>query len=439
MIWRRKHRPKKERTFPKILRKYVLFTLGVTVLFYTVILNFYLTKGTFLGAAFELENFGRFYERMLAENPNAELPKQFNVSPYRNFEDIPVNLRRHLVKDRLRPNRLKPLDMEELDGVSEEDAKYFHLVFPFTMKNGKTLYLTQWFGPEDELSVFLDEMDKLTLITLPLALLVTFAFVVILWLLGRRFSRPSEHLANWIKGLSSDRLAEPVPNFGFQELNQIAGELHSSLVRLDHFVAREKEFLRQASHELRTPITVISGNVELLARQETTPTEDKAVRRIHRATQNMKQLIETLLWLGREIDTSRQEETFDIRDIVQDVMGELDYLFEADGTEFELKVETDKTVLTCQRTAFYIALSNLLRNAFQYTPKGVIRVYLLDNSILVENHISTSQKTDKEGAGHGIGLQLVRKICTRCNWDFTLSPLAGGGMHARIDYKKQTK
>ena len=77
-----------------------------------------------------------------------------------------------------------------------------------------------------------------------------------------------------------------------------------------------------------------------------------------------------------------------------------------------------------------IVVSNLIRNAFEHTPKGRVTVRLEANRLIVENNLMTCAGDYVRDQGEGIGLHLVRRICERCNWKCDTTFLAAGGMRA---------
>lgn len=91
-------------------------------------------------------------------------------------------------------------------------------------------------------------------------------FAFFLFMVMKKISKPIESLGNWAKSLDQGNLKLTPPDFTYNELNTLATFIRSSLVTAHDSLEREKDFLNYASHELRTPISVIRSNVELLDR-----------------------------------------------------------------------------------------------------------------------------------------------------------------------------
>ena len=86
---------------------------------------------------------------------------------------------------------------------------------------------------------------------------------------------------------------------------------------MDTFIERERIFTRDASHELRTPIAVFKGSLDLLQRKSDRSEDDeKAFARMRRTVEDMEGLIETLLLLARGEEVERIHEIRCLNDLV---------------------------------------------------------------------------------------------------------------------------
>ncbi|WP_421782444.1 histidine kinase dimerization/phospho-acceptor domain-containing protein [Kiloniella litopenaei] len=429
----------KLRTFPKVIRRYILWCLGFILLFYTTILIFYLIHGAYIATSFGIELYGRQYERDLTADPQAPPPDSFNITTYETFEDIPEQIRREIPKNKIKLGKLFDVQLKSFEKQIKSGEKrldLLYMILPYQLNDGRILFIVQNFNQDDKNSVFFKEIINFSLVTLPIAGGVIILFLIIIGRLGKQLADPAQELALWAQNLKSENLNHPIPNFGFIELNSVANELHGSLVRLDEFVIREREFLQHASHELRTPVTVVSGNIELLAKHDLTTQQIKIVDRINRASRNMKQLIETLLWLGREREPDLIKEEVDYPALLSDVLDDLSYLSQSENIEHQVKMKNTNSV-SASPAALYIVVSNLIRNAFQHTPKGHVNVQLENNVLTIENFLDTQSPQLSNEQTEGVGLNLVQRICTRCSWLCETTPLENGGMRAVLSLTKK--
>ena len=215
--------------------------------------------------------------------------------------------------------------------------------------------------------------------------------------------------------------------FGGDEVGVLAGAIEKTLERISAFVARERYFTGSASHELRTPITVITGALELLEQSDLSAEDVRAVDRIRRATLEMKSTIEMFLCLAREADDGLYGEQFLVVPLVSRAVDQQRYLL--NGKCVDVEVEGLATpVVRGHPQAFLIAVTNLVRNAFEQTPggQGPITILIKEHELLVTNRLSgddadpLTPASASSSNGYGLGLGIVQRLCERNGWGFSL-------------------
>lgn len=273
-----------------------------------------------------------------------------------------------------------------------------------------------------------------------LGAIALFAFVLIM--IMQKIAKPIESLRSWARQLDSSNIDQNPPDFSYAELNALAEIVRSSLVSAHDSLAREQQFLSYASHELRTPISVIRSNVDLLKRlHEKSPLTDKqqnTLARIERAGLTMSDLTETLLWLSRNDEQQTQAEettTVNLHNEVDQLSTELNYLL--NGKDVKVNITDDNqtpsaSVINTNGVACHIVLSNLIRNAYQHTQQGEVTITLtasrvcIVNTSMRSNDANQMPKTKQTKAmGYGLGLELSEKIVRRYGWDYTINETPG--------------
>ncbi|TWT22428.1 HAMP domain-containing histidine kinase [Luteimonas marina] len=217
--------------------------------------------------------------------------------------------------------------------------------------------------------------------------------------------------------------------FGEDEVGVLAGAIEKTLERISAFVARERYFTSSASHELRTPITVIAGALELLEQSSLSAEDAKAVARIRRATLEMRSTIEMFLCLAREADDGKYGEQFPVTPLVSRAIDEQRYLLNGKLVDVDVDVESlAAPVVRGHPQAFLIAVNNLVRNAFEQTlvGQGPITVLIKEHELLVTNRLGSDDAGGLTPAGssssngYGLGLGIVQRLCERNGWAFSL-------------------
>jgi len=228
--------------------------------------------------------------------------------------------------------------------------------------------------------------------------------------------------------------------FGQDEVGVLAGAMEKTLERISAFVARERYFTGSASHELRTPITVITGAIELLEQSDLSEEDAKAVDRVRRATLEMKSTIEMFLCLARESDDGLYEEQFPVTPLVNRAIDQQRYLLNGKSVDVKLDALASPAVHGHPQ-AFLIAVNNLVRNAFEQTltGQGPITVLIQEHELMITNTLSggdVGRHTPNQAAssqGYGLGLGIVQRLCERNGWSFSLQ-LDEARVRARLSW-----
>ncbi|MGP9800766.1 sensor histidine kinase [Rheinheimera sp. NSM] len=219
--------------------------------------------------------------------------------------------------------------------------------------------------------------------------------------------------------------------FGDDEVGMLAGTIEKTLERISAFVARERYFTSSASHELRTPITVITGALELLEQSELSATDVKALDRVRRATLDMKTTIEMFLCLARETDDGLYDEQFLVMPLVSNAIELQRHLLSRKLVDVEIDQLANPGVCGHPQ-AFAIAVNNLVRNAFEHTlaAQGPVKIRIDEHELLITNQlnalVTNQESADKQHTpteashGYGLGLGIVQRLCERNGWSFSL-------------------
>lgn len=290
-----------------------------------------------------------------------------------------------------------------------------------------------------------------------LAATMTAAMLVMGLLLGAgivwgvdRLLRPMRQLSDDIGRLDPDRGGErlAVPADASAELAVIAASLNEYLERNARFVARERDFIDSASHELRTPISVIAGAAELASGQGGMPDPARQqLARIRRTAHEMERLVTLLLVLAR--DPQRIAAASD-RIALDQLLPEIvaDHVAMADDKGLVLALGPLPAVeVLAPMPVLQAAVANLLRNAIENSNAGTIAI-TLDADAVVQiadpgHGMSPEQvsaiyaRAARGGAreGAGIGLQLIARLCAHLGWQLDLVSQPERGTVARLDLR----
>lgn len=369
-----------------------------------------------------------YWERYAAE-PGAALPDTFNLRAYLAVNGDTRNV----------PELLRPLasgyhtvrDHDSVDLVYVDDGPNWPLRLYLVFKQEQVDALALWFG------------------FVPLALVLTVIYFTA-WLFyraSRRAVSPVIWLAGVVRGWDPKRpdhtTLEPdhLPTESGEDVQVLAGALRGFARRIDDFVERERNFTRDASHELRTPITVIKVAADVLdTEEELSDFAKRSVNRIQRSIRDMEALIESFLILAREGDTGLPEEDFVINEVVADEVEKAESLVV--GRPVVVAVEhAAQFTLHAPPRVIAVMLANLLRNACAYTEQGTVKVTVGADFVRVAD---TGHGMDSEELkrvfepfyraasshgkkGSGVGLTIVRRLSDRFGWPVEIESARGVG------------
>ena len=231
------------------------------------------------------------------------------------------------------------------------------------------------------------------------------------------------------------------------EVAALVDAVEQLAARVDAAFERERIFTRDAGHELRTPMAVFKGSLDLLDRigSERPQREREALARMRRTVADMETLLETLLMLARG-EATRDEQT-SVSDIAAIEVDALSGLAEHGGNTLTLREQGELRVAAPARVV-QIVIGNLLRNALTYTRNGRVEVVIGDAGLTVEdtgdgmsqaelaNAFEPFYRADgsRNADGHGLGLSIVRQLCRQFGWQVTARSQPGRGttMHIRF-------
>jgi len=269
--------------------------------------------------------------------------------------------------------------------------------------------------------------------------------------MGRQASKavlaPVLSLAERVSGIQpKQRNVRIAEDYQGNEISLIATAFDRYQERLDQFVDRERSFTASASHELRTPLSVMMGAVDVLDSQEQNAVSKRALSRIKRACAEMLAFIEATLFLSRE-DSSTISQTTPVKvdNVIQSVLEDNISAAEEKGLRVSTELQSELS-LQQPDSIVRIMVSNILKNAIEHTHQGEINITLAQGKLTISDtgsgipekdlpHIYDRSYTTKVG-GTGLGLNLVKRICDRFNWQISVSSVEDKGTEVIIDFNQ---
>lgn len=236
------------------------------------------------------------------------------------------------------------------------------------------------------------------------------------------------------------------------ELYQLANTFNYMLERLEKSFESERQFASDASHELRTPISLIMSSCEYALNDEQSPDMRQCVEDILFQSQKMSALVSQLLLLSR-VDAGKFQPKLECVDVsVLCDMVTFEHISQHADVSLELDIQPEVLAM-CDETLIIRLVDNLLSNAFRYNvPNGRVNFTLHSDEnvftiIVKDTGIGISHdKMDKiwnrfyrvdpahAGEGSGLGLSMVKWIVELHGGDISVQSVEGYGSTFTVQF-----
>lgn len=294
-----------------------------------------------------------------------------------------------------------------------------------------------------KVAINVDDLIKLTgwllIVTLLINLVISIIALPIIHRLAKRWTRPLTSLDNEIDAITpqSDRLQTLAVPQQPLEVRKVAQSFNQLLERQYRIMQREKEFIANASHELKTPLAGILGHVNLIRRHGDKHPEliGKSLKYIDQEAQRMSQLINELLILE-----GHQTKKLTEINLSKIIFAEVESLQGAYQQKFITDLNPNISYWITKGD-FQSLVHNLLENAAKYSPTDstidvqlttddrhiILRVADQGQGIAKENRQKVFERFYREDeshsnkvAGSGIGLAIVKMIIEKYHGKITI-------------------
>jgi two-component system heavy metal sensor histidine kinase CusS len=277
--------------------------------------------------------------------------------------------------------------------------------------------------------------------------------------MSRRALQPVDAITRAAQTIGIENLSQrlEVPAAG-DELARLSETWNNMLARLEAAVKRLSQFTADASHELRTPITLIRATAELtLRRERSVETYREALRHIINDSDRTARLIEDLLSLARA-DAGLPAlplDRLELMPLVREVCEQGQILAEARQLEISAEAPEQPVFVDANDPALRRLLLLLVDNAVKYTPAGgritvsvgmepsgatvTVRdtgIGIPDSALphVFERFYRVDESRNREGGGAGLGLAIAQWIAQRHNASLEAESVMGQGSAFRVRF-----
>ncbi len=374
----------------------------------------------------------------------------------------------HILEEHIRPqDKIELPDDEKIRAADIED--FTHIPFPtaWISNNGNRSFMClllpldssqgriylQLMSSRRFESNLLRELNRILLAAVILALIAGAAFSRITagWI-----AKPLERLARAADNIAGGDLGTRTGIKSRQaEISELAGAFDKMAEKLEKSFDKQKRFVADASHELKTPLTAISGMCEIL--EDANETEkSRALAIMNKEVDRMTSLVRDLLLLSKSDDGNLPHKTAEIslNSYLKDTASAV--IAAHPNTHAEVTVNApDASVQTDPELVARI-ITNLVENALKYAPDSKIEI----NAEIEEKHWNLTirdhgpgvdendldklfdrfyradtSRTRKTG-GSGLGLAIVKSLTENLGGNISLRNHPDGGLEIKLYFQK---
>ncbi len=315
------------------------------------------------------------------------------------------------------------------------------------IENGQVRYVIQVAAPLRPLQRELGHLKRVVFLRVPIVVLI--ASLAGLFLVHATLS-PVNKMVNSIRGIKPDNLKVriEVPDTN-DEITRLAETFNKMLEGLDKSFTSQRQIVQDISHELKTPLTVLRGQIEVALKKKRSPDEYEEV--LHSGLEEIdkiRRIVDSLLILAR-LDShglTMELKPVEMGAMIKSVADEIHVLSDSKNISFHFSPK-EKVFINANDIHMRRLFMNLLENAIKYTPEGgSVRVDIKPDGRLVNVDINDTgigiaekdlpyifdrfyrvDRARSGGEGFGLGLSLVKSIVQAHRGDIRVRSLPGVG------------
>ncbi len=331
-----------------------------------------------------------------------------------------------------------PAEIQKLHQLAPERVE-------FPNGSGGTLHLqtvslgnTDWILAADVSSfeVTRDYLPKL----LPYFMLALAGVLLIAFALSRYLSlkiiRPLQAIGNRVKQHRPGtklKLADVLPD---NEIGYLGQTIQHNVAQLQAALARETDFTRDISHELRTPATVLKMLLGRLS--STAPPDEATLSQLKLSILQMEQTIHVLLALARE--ESMQQIPLCLLAEIEHCLVNNPGLMRQSDLQLQLQIAANYRI-SANKNLLHILLHNIIENALNHASANRLDISLSGDELCIANPVAADSPADilspgvksAGSSGIGQGLHLVNRICQGYQWQLN-STVRDNWFYLTIDF-----
>ncbi len=282
-----------------------------------------------------------------------------------------------------------------------------------------------------------------------ISLIVIVLAIIVALLLSRSIAKPIIKINDSAKQMAKGNLDVEFTGEGYKEITELNSTLNHTAQELKKTETLQRELLANVSHDLRTPLTLISGYAEMMKDIPEEKTEEN-ISIIVDETKRLSMLVNDLLSLSRI--KSRTEElnltVFDIKTLLESIIERQNKFFENLHARINMHTNEQKVLVKADKSKIEQVIYNFITNAINYSKEEkIVDVYLeVNNNIAIikvrdygigikeenlehiwQRYYRVDKGLQRSSQGTGLGLSIIKEILEYHNFKYGVQSIESEG------------
>ena len=323
-----------------------------------------------------------------------------------------------------------PIDIENFRVLDKGEFQTFTTinairVIRYRSDKDDNIYIEVATTLKDKIEPAMVHLKDILMVLIPILLVLS---IISGYFIIKSSLHPVKKAIDEVKDIESHNLNKRISTLSSNdEIEELITTFNFMLDKLDDSFSKIKRFSNDVSHELKTPLTIIRGEIELGLRKERTNQEYKNIlASTLEETKSLQELINSLLFLSKSNNKEIEQQFVDVEldEIITEVIAQNKQLIETKNIKFYFH-HFENIIVQGHPLLLKILIGNIIQNSLKYSHKNsIVEISLSKEKLKIKDYGIGIKEEDiknifdrfyrvddaRSGTGYGLGLSIVKSI-----------------------------